>query len=73
MDFKTRHIGIDKNQQDQMCEKIGQKSLDDLAKHTLAKDIEYTIDDFQQISEQEFENHINKIGKKKHPDTFSYW
>ncbi len=67
MDFKTRHIGIDKNQQDQMCEKIGQKSLDDLAKHTLAKDIEYTIDDFQQISEQEFENHINKIGKKNIP------
>ncbi len=64
MIFKHRHIGISQENEKKMLADLNCKSIDNLTKNTLAKNIDYTIDAFKEISEQAFENHINEIGNK---------
>src|SRR6056300_540218 len=64
MKFNKRHIGITPSSKKEMLKIIGYNSIEDLCKDTLAKNIDYNINTFCEMSEQEYENHVEKIGKK---------
>ena len=58
--FQRRHIGPDENEQKQMLDVIGIKSLDQLIKETIPKDIrlQKSLDLEDSMSEYEYLNHI---------------
>ena len=64
MKFKERHIGITETSKKEMLTAIGYNHIDELCKETLAENIDYKIKDFNEMSEQEFERHINSLGEK---------
>ena len=64
MTFKDKHIGITPNEKTEMLDELGFTSINDLCNASLAKNIEYNINHFIEMNEQEYENHITKIGKK---------
>ena len=64
MKFKERHIGITSTSKKEMLQSIGYNSIEDLCNDTLAKDINYTISEFNEMSEQEYEGHVEELGKK---------
>ena len=64
--FQRRHIGPDENEQKQMLDVIGIKSLDQLIKETIPKDIrlQKSLDLEDPMSEYEYLNHIEELSKK---------
>ena len=64
--FQRRHIGPDENEQKQMLDVIGIKSLDQLIKETIPEDIrlQKSLDLEDPMSEYEYLNHIEELSKK---------
>jgi len=64
--FQRRHIGPDENEQKQMLDVIGIKSLDQLIKETIPEDIrlQKSLDLENPMSEYEYLNHIEELSKK---------
>ena len=61
--FQRRHIGPDENEQKQMLDVIGIKSLDQLIKETIPEDIrlQKSLDLEDPMSEYEYLNHIEEL------------
>ena len=64
--FQRRHIGPDENEQKQMLDVIGIKSLDQLINETIPEDIrlQKSLDLEDPMSEYEYLNHIEELSKK---------
>jgi glycine dehydrogenase len=65
--FSSRHIGINNIQKEEMLDCLGLNSMEQLISETIPKNIrlkrELDLDD--ELSENEFLTHIDKLSKKK--------
>ena len=65
--FTDRHIGITPDSEASMLSELGYQSLDDLCNHAIAENIEYKLPKSANMTEAEFESHINNLGNKNTP------
>ena len=65
--FTDRHIGITPDSEASMLSELGYQSLDDLCNHAIAENIEYHLPKSANMTEAEFESHINNLGNKNKP------
>ena len=64
MIFEHRHIGITQESEKSILSKLTIDSIDSLCNKTIPKHIEYSLPEFNHMSEQEYEHHIKNIAKK---------
>ena len=64
--FSSKHIGINKDQKKEMLNSLGINSIDELISETIPKNIRLNkeLDLDEALSENEFLNHIKKLGGK---------
>ena len=64
--FSKRHIGPDSKEKLAMLDKVGVKSIDELVDRTIPSHIRLSnsLAVSKALTEQEYLNHINELGKK---------
>jgi len=68
MKFKNRHIGNSNTDTTAMLGAIGYSNLDQLCEDALPKNISYQLPPFPDMSETEYDDFLNALGKKNRPN-----